>query len=431
MNLLNIFDHSPAQKVITIMYVLVIMALYFEHLAGAALVVFVVSMIWLFFQKPECCQLGRIEKNWIIISLIYSCLILSSFFIHQPITSDGVWRLSSYAFIILMTGFFYIQSKIVITREMIFLIMLFSIICSFAIFLIELGHYGLNIFTNTDIRMGHYASVNYGGYANFTMGSLIVLLSIYAFNLSKPQKVFLILLTISMLMFIVLGRGRTSIWYFSILVVAMSWFYYQKCFSLLSKKRLLSLMGVAVFSIVSVFAVTHERIYAAYHDIYEAVENNYDSSLGHRIVMYTIAADIISDHPLLGVGLNKFKESKEYYIDKHNFNLSQEEKARIVGYTQIHNQFLMDAIFFGLFGFVAVCFFIFYPLVMYFYYYRAYHELDFKLISLVGILFIGYEIFTSLFGSIFTYTYTSIFYMLINALLINYLSQSIKNVRGS
>jgi O-antigen ligase len=103
--------------------------------------------------------------------------------------------------------------------------------------------------------------------------------------------------------------------------------------------------------------------------------------------------------------------------------LPADGKQNVSNYTHIHNQFLMDMMLAGFFGLVTLLFFVLYPLWIYMKAYRQSNDSAVRLFALSGIVFVGYAIFTSLFGCVFTYTYSSIFYMIINGLLLGYLSQ--------
>jgi O-antigen ligase len=272
--------------------------------------------------------------------------------------------------------------------------------------------------------------VNYGGYANFAMGTFSIGLGVLGFARTSVERIMGFALLGLMLLFVLLGRGRTSIWYFVIVVAVLVWHFYPVLSQKIHQNYLRVLMVAAVLSVVSVLMLSFDRITAAYQDIDQMMQDNYDSSLGHRSVMYRIGTEIVLEHPVLGVGLSHFKETKAAYLAQHDFQLSQEATQKIIGYTQIHNQFLMDMILSGVMGLVAIILFLFYPLWIYIWFYRRAGNQHLRLLALSGVLFIGYAVFASLFGTLFSYTYIAIFYMLINGFLIRFLVQHMDDVRN-
>jgi O-antigen ligase len=402
-------------------HVLVLGALYFEQMATPALLVFLAVLLGVMLTTQAAKPLNRVQKAWIAVAVAYAGVLIASFFIHLPVTDDGVWRLSSYAFILLLAGAFYVQTRIEITLNMVLSLLLASVTYASLVFVIELNHYGFRLLSDDMVRLGQHVS-DIGGYAYLVMGSLLVMPWLI-FSYFHKKRLFLILLIASMflLLYVVLGKGRTSLLFLPIALLAL---VYGSARLALTRKRLWSLVALVMSMMLVVFAVSYDRIKALSQDLTLIIQHkDYNTSMGLRLVMYEVGMDIVVDHPILGVGLSHFKEEKSERVDLDVFALPQEIQKAVVSFTQIHNQFLMDSIFAGIFGLVALLFFLGYPFWRYLCYFQNSQNITDGIFAMSSMLFIGYTIFTGLFGSVFTYTYSSIFYMMINGLLLGYLSQ--------
>jgi O-antigen ligase len=184
------------------------------------------------------------------------------------------------------------------------------------------------------------------------------------------------------------------------------------------------LVAISLIMIVTGGYLGKDRVAETVTDFQKMEQQDYYTSLGLRVMMYRVGLDIVKENPVMGVGLNQFKQEKAYVLQTQYQSVPEHVQEMIIGFTQIHNQFLMDAIFAGVFGIVGLLAFLGYPAWLYIQFYRKSPELSTRWIAFSGLLFIGYTLFTSLFGSVFTYTYTTILYMLINLMLIAYLTQS-------
>jgi O-antigen ligase len=416
------FDWNKQQGWWVIAHALVLGALYFEQMATPALLVFLAVLLGVMLTTETSQPLNKVQKGWIAVSVAYASVLIASFFIHLPITDDGVWRLSSYAFILLLAGAFYLQTRIKIKINMILSLLLVSVVYASLVFALELSHYGWALWTG-NIRLGGYVS-DYGGYANLVMGTLIVLIGLFGLVGSKKLQSFVFVSISVLVVFVMLGGGRTSIWYMIVLVLGLLWFLLNRnnISAIPAKSEWYWLLG-GVLVLMLTLGLTHQRIYDAYQDIQKVLSQNYNTSLGHRVVMAHIGWDIVKDSPMMGVGLNHFKEAKTLALEKRDFNLPSYGKQSVINYTHIHNQFLMDMILAGILGLLTLIAFLFYSLWCYWQFYQRSNEYEIKLLAMAGMFFIGYAVFTALFGCVFTYTYTSIFYMMMNGFILGYLAQ--------
>jgi hypothetical protein len=171
-------------------HVLVLGALYFEQMATPALLVFLAVLLGVMLTTQAAKPLNSVQKAWITVAVAYAGVLIASFFIHLPVTDDGVWRLSSYAFILLLAGAFYVQTRIEITLNMVLSLLLASVVYASLVFVIELSHFGMILFSNENYRLGQFIS-DYGGYANLVMGTLIAFVSIFMFYHNKKEGFFI------------------------------------------------------------------------------------------------------------------------------------------------------------------------------------------------------------------------------------------------
>ena len=425
MNIINqLKQHSLAQWVIVAMYSFAIMALYFEHLAGPAMLIFLGSMLWLGLQKGERKRLTSEQRNWLWVACIYALIMIASFFVHLPVTDDGVWRLSSYGFILLMVGMFYLQLKHQMTSIMLFSIILASFLYAITVFIIEWFYYGNQLFTSSWVRLGHYAAIDTGGYANFVMATLLVAIGVIAIQKNYTLKLLGFVAIVLLVVFAMLTKGRTNLFYLPFVLVLMVLFLWHNGFFKLKPLLTKGLVAISLIMIVTGGYLGKDRVAETVTDFQKMEQQDYYTSLGLRVMMYRVGLDIVKENPVMGVGLNQFKQEKAYVLQTQYQSVPEHVQEMIIGFTQIHNQFLMDAIFAGVFGIVGLLAFLGYPAWLYIQFYRKSPELSTRWIAFSGLLFIGYTLFTSLFGSVFTYTYTTILYMLINLMLIAYLTQS-------
>ena len=417
-------NHEREQKMIVLMYLSAMVGVYFEHIASVALLIFLGVLFWLSIQKKDSVELQYSHKAFIGVSVIYGLVLLSSFVIHLPITDDGTWRLSSYSFILLLSWMFYVQLKYKMTESMMLAALIGSTVFATIVFIIEFWVFGLALLNDPWTRLGEFASIDFGGYGNFVMATLIVLVGVAAVQKDTRLIKWLVLAAILLFVFAVLTKSRTNLLFFPFLFLGYLVFAFQnKLFKL--KPMIVKLaLSLGIFAVAFMAYISTDRIKHAANDIQKLVDNeDYLSSLGLRVLMNKVGAQIVSENPMLGIGLNHFKSAKQEVLSRSEYSqVPQHAKDMTIGFTQIHNQFLMDMIFIGLPGLIALLLFIGYPLWFYSKIYFRQRSLANKFLALSGVMFISYTIFTGLFGSVFTYTYTSIMYMLVNAMLISYLS---------
>ncbi len=407
------------------MYSVAIMALYFEDLAGPAMLVFLGSMVWLAFQKGEKKPLITEQRNWMLVSVIYAGVLIASFFIHLPITDDGVWRLSSYSFILLLTAMFFLQTRHQVTPLMVFGVGFISFVYALIVFGIEWHVYGRDLLFG-NVRLGHYAAIDTGGYANFVMATLILMFAVIGLQHNKYLKGAALVALIALLIFAVLTKGRTNIFFVPLLILLVMFFLVHNKFWQFKSKLTLISLPILLIAIVSATYFGKDRVLDAINDFEQLEQENYYTSMGLRVLMAKVGAQIVQENPVTGVGLNHFQDAKTDVLARSFTDVPDGVKSAVINFTQIHNQFLMDAIFAGIFGLLALLVFLGYPLWLYSRYYIQSDDIKYRMVALSGIALIGYTIFTSLFGTVFTYTYSTIMYMLVNMLLIGYLTQTNK-----
>lgn len=420
-----LMQHTKAQWIIVAMYGLAIMGLYFENLAGPAMLFFLMGMVWLGFQKTDKTPIATEARNWMWVSIAYAGVMILSFFVHLPITDDGVWRLSSYSFILFMLGFFYLHSRYVVSPLMLLSIVVISFLYALTVFLIEFYQYGAELFSSPTIRLGEYASIDTGGYANFVMVTFLAAIGVVALQKNKAFRITGLVVLGCLILFAVLTKGRTNVFFLPFIFIAIVLFaLHNKLFRI---KPILTklLLVVAILAVTIGALLSKDRFTETVHDFEKMEQQDYYSSLGLRMFMYKVGIDIVQEYPIFGVGLNHFKESKVTILQQNYSATPEHVQQAVIGFTQIHNQFLMDAIFAGVFGLIALVLFLAYPAWLYFNFYRRATDLSVRWLAFSGLMFIAYTCFTGMFGTIFTYTYTTLFYMLVNMMLLGYLAQNV------
>lgn len=397
-NPVKVLSEKAITRIFAIMTFCAVLPLYFEDTRQLCGLVFIGLMGYLFFskRKPVSYKISEAEMKWMAVSVIYATIFIMSFVMREPYTDDGSWRIAAPSFILLLTAWYFLALRYNRQQQVLSMVAISSALIAFLMLIIELfmdnphDMYRLGLLTS-DL-----------GAVGFIVPITTVILAILW--LQRKDKLMLALFVVG---FILTGvsSARTSL---ALVAIPMLFGFYYLYFAqnIFSKLTKLAMSALAVLLFVFAAWFSQDKLLETFDDFTKAEQGEYYSSLGLRYAMLDVGSDIVLENPLLGVGPSQYKSSlKEALVDEA---YSQQVKESIAGFMQIHNQYLMDALLSGIFGLLSLLLFMGYPAYLFYKRYRLTKDLS-ALIALGLILGIA---FIQFFGANFTYTYTTIFYML-------------------
>ena len=187
--------------------------------------------------------------------------------------------------------------------------------------------------------------IDYSIFLAFT--AIILLNRLLSDHYSKKKKwiLFFFFLTITGNLFI--NEGRTGQMAFIAGIFATVFIHYR--FTLKSVLAA-SLLVIIIFTSAYTFSDKFQtRIHAAEHDMNQITQSKFDSSLGLRFAMYTVAIDILKEYPLLGAGVGDYQNAAKKALAKNNHNFDHFIVSYIPKY-HFHSQYLNVLVQGGIIG---------------------------------------------------------------------------------
>jgi O-antigen ligase len=408
-NPVKVLSEKTITTIFSVMTFCAVLPLYFEDTRQLCGLIFIGLMGYLFFtkRKPTSYKIRDAEMKWIAVSVIYATIFIMSFLMREPYTDDGSWRIAAPVFILLLTAWYYLVLRYNRQHQSLSMVTISSVMIALLLLIIEL----LKDNPHEMYRLGLLSSDL--GAVGFIVPITTVALAILW--LQRKDKILLALFVVG---FILTGvsSARTSL---ALVAIPMLFAFYYLFFAqnVFSKLTKLAMSAVAVLLFIFAAWFSQDKLLETFDDFAKAEQGEYYSSLGLRYAMLDVGSGIVSEHPLVGVGPSQYKSTLVTALQDSPY--SQQVKGSIASFMQIHNQYLMDALLSGIFGLVSLLLFMGYPAYLFYRRYRLTRQLP-ALIALglmLGIAFIQF------FGANFTYTYTTIFYMLaISSVLTSILS---------
>ncbi len=396
------------KRLFVLMTAAAIVPLYFENTAGIAGAVFLILLILLSIVSISYRDISssKAEKGWVWASAIYALVFVISFLLRPPYTDDGIWRLSSPGFILLLLAWFWVGIKLQLGSFVIKSVAFSSII--FAVILLVAELY---------ISGGWFTGYRYGNVlADFGKTGFYLPLTAFLFGilfLKERKKQYLALYLLAFLLSgLVMSRTALAMVTLPLAVTVIYFLFSSKNLSGIKKTGIL-VSSVTVIAVSMYLA--KGKLDETMHDYKLAEQNNYYSSLGLRVAMFKVGSEMAEKYFLFGVGPNSYKADLRAYVTTTNY--SEIVKETIPTFTHLHNQFLMDIVLSGVAGFVSLIMFIGYPVKLFWRLFRSGRREE----AVFGIGFMAGLWFILLFGAIFTYTYTTILYvMTVGAMILFY-----------
>ena len=146
------------------------------------------------------------------------------------------------------------------------------------------------------------------------------------------------------------------------------------------------------------------RIYIIIWQLDNYFSNNYVNrqTISQRLIYYEVAFNLIKKNFWMGIGPGDIQNESNMYIKSSNIGLSKEYRKRV------HNQFLIEFLGLGVFGFIGFIFILFYPFIIK-KKWNDYLSTSFYLIIIVS-FFSEFLLETQLGITFFTFFYSILFF---------------------
>jgi O-antigen ligase len=390
-----------------------VVPLYFESVRVLAGLVFLGILVTLSFKsyQTKSYQISKMEKAWIYVAVIYAGFFILNYFLHTPYSKDGEWRNAAPIFILLFSYWYFLSLRLNLQKQLINYVSLSSIVVAVILLVVEL----VMADSLKGYRFGLISDGSRGLAATgFILPITTVLLTVLWLQ-NRSWLYFILLLTGLLLSGLNGSRTAFMMVLFPILSSVFFMLFWDK---LLTKKIKVLVIALMVVLVMSAAFLAKNNITATFKDFSEMNDNHYNSSMGLRMAMWDTGIIALEDHWLLGVGPSDYKSYIVSVVNKTDY--SPDVKGFISGVMQIHNQYLMTSILSGVVGLISLLVFLGYPAWVFM---KSFKEGD-GIASVVGVgLMIGI-VCVMFFGAIFTYTYTTIFYMLATSSLVSFFTKS-------
>ncbi|WP_345975123.1 O-antigen ligase family protein [Sulfurimonas sp. HSL3-7] len=190
--------------------------------------------------------------------------------------------------------------------------------------------------------------IHHGAYSIFMAFTALLLLNrIYSSLYSNREKIVMgiFFLTISGNLFISLGRiGQLA---YALAILSAGIIHFKLRFkTILLSFLLVAALFTAAYQMSPMF---QHRIEIAKNDINKIMDGNFSSSWGMRAAYIILGAEIIKDHPMIGVGIGDVRAVAHHYIDTDRVSFSNYVEKFLPKH-QFHNQYLMVMVQSGLIG---------------------------------------------------------------------------------
>ena len=175
-------------------------------------------------------------------------------------------------------------------------------------------------------------------YSVFLAFSATILLNrLLSSHYNKNTKIFMSFFLITVLGNLFLNEGRTGQVAFFISIIVTTFIHFR--FTIKTLFLSLALLTVVFGSAYTLSNMFQKRVYMAAKDIRQISEGKYTSSLGARVAFYYVAADIVPQDPIIGVGVGDFQKSAKEALQKDDHGFSKKLVEFIPKY-HFHNQYL-------------------------------------------------------------------------------------------
>jgi len=400
---------KTVSSLFAIMAFCAVLPLYFEDTRQLCGLLFISLMGYLFVskRKPLNYQISEVEWKWMAVSVIYASVFIISYLVRELHTDDGSWRIAAPGFILLLTAWYYLAARWNKADSLIYFVAISSLIAASVLFIWEASIAGLF----SQFRFG--AIVGDLGAVGFLVPITAIL---FAVLWLKNRQMHYLMALIVMLVLSIWNGSRTSlvIVVLPLLVVFFYIFWSSKENTQLNRYSKMAVSMVLLIAVGLALWMTQGRLYEIYLNYQSALNGDYYSSMGLRYVMNEVGFKLAITAPWLGVGPSEYKIALGQLLQQMEYPGLIKES--IMGFMQLHNQYLMDWVMSGLAGLISLIMFMFYGIFVLLKH-RTAENLLISIVAASGL--IGVTII-QFFGANFTYTYNTIFYVLAVSSLIGF-----------
>ena len=412
----NNLDRLSFSKGIPLLFMVMtfsaILSLYFENVRQIFGFLFLSILLFLSIvaYRTPLCKIAPFEKRWLYVAMAYALILILSYFLSPPYTSDGEWRNAAPVFVLLISAWYFLSIRFNQQNELIKYIAVSSVVCALALLITEVYMHGSLV----NYRFGEV----YDGARGLAATGLILPLTtgLLAVIWLKNRSYFYLSLLLIAFVLSGLNGSRTA---FSIMLMAILFgiAYVLIWAAGLTNKTKWFITSLLVVMLLSSTWLAKTKIMAAGTDIVGIASGDFSTSTGLRYAMFDIGLQALDEKWLLGVGPSQYKTHIANVAKQTDYPKSVKEFASSV--MQLHNQYIMSVLLAGLAGGVSLLFLLMYPIKVFLSYFRQTKDPAAFIVSgmLIGVMFVMF------FGAMLTYTYTTIFYMLTISALVSWFSQ--------
>ncbi len=386
--------------------------LYFENIRQISGLLFLAILLILSIvsYRTTLYKLTCIEKRWLYVAIAYSFILILSYFLRFPYTSDGEWRNAAPVFVLLISGWYFLSIRFNQNRELIKYVAFSSLVCALALFITELYM--------ADSLVGYRFGEIYDGTRGLAAVGFILPLTtgLLAVVWLKNRSYFNLAMLLIAFVLSGLNGSNTA---FSIVLISilfgMTYVFFWGA-NLTRKTKRISIF-LLVIMVLSSGWLSKSKIITAANDVVGITHGDYSTSTGLRYAMFNIGIEALKGNWLLGVGPSQYKMHVASAANKTNYPESVKVFSSSV--MQLHNQYIMSFLLAGALGGLSLLFLLIYPIRIFLSYFKQTKDPAAFIMSgmMIGVMFVLF------FGAMFTYTYTTIFYMLAISALISWFSK--------
>jgi len=187
--------------------------------------------------------------------------------------------------------------------------------------------------------------IDYSVFLAFT--AIILLNRLLAKRYSVKEKLLILFFFLTITGNLFINEGRTGQLSLLVGIFATVFIHFKvNLKSVAIALLLIVLIFTAAYNVSEKFQI---RVHAAQNDIERISKGDMDSSWGYRVAMYYVAADIVRENPLLGVGVGDYKNASReaLAINDHGFSPAFKE---FLPENHFHNQYLNVLVQGGMIG---------------------------------------------------------------------------------